>query len=118
MKKQVLILAIGSLIITTIYAQQSSDQGILEIKNWSITTNLGWSIGGPCKQVKQAMITYGFDDHQGSGWFSRDNSGTDHPYTEHYKPSWMISVKYYLNSSLSVGIFGGKTNLGKNVWLQ
>ena len=96
--------------ITASTAQESSNSGISKIKNWSVATYLGWTIGGPCKQIEESMVIYGFDDRKEGGWFS--DSHTYHPYTEHHKPSWMISVKYYMNSSFSVGIIGGKTHLG------
>jgi hypothetical protein len=110
MKKLISILLISSLYIAAIYAQQNSDQGAVKIKKWSITTHFGWSVGGPCIQMEDEMIHYGFDDHRSGGWFG--GSGTDHPYSEHQKPSWMISVKYYIKSPFSVGISGGMSNLG------
>ncbi|MCK4360572.1 MAG: hypothetical protein KAV70_02405 [Bacteroidales bacterium] len=110
MKKLILTILISSFIITASPAQKHGSSGISKIKNWSVAMYLGWKIGGPCKQIEDAMVTNGFDDHKGGGWFG--GSGTDHPYTDNFMPSWMISVKYYLKSPFSIGIVGGKTNLG------
>ncbi|MCD4679965.1 MAG: hypothetical protein K8S00_06220, partial [Bacteroidales bacterium] len=111
MKKLLLTLMISSFMITATPAQKYESPGTLKIKNWSVAMHLGWKIGGPSKQIEKAMVYYGFNDYKGgSYWFG--GSGTDHPYTENFKSSWMISAKYNLKSPFSIGIVGGKTNLG------
>lgn len=113
MKKLILTILISSFMITASTAQESSNSDIPKKKKWSVAMYMGWNTGGPCKQIENAMVTNGFDDHKGPGWINfGDNSGTDHPYTEHYKPSWMLSIKYYLKSPFSIGIVGGMANLG------
>ncbi len=101
---------ISSLIITASPAQKTEISDTLKKKNWAVAMYLGWKIGGPCKQIEDAMVTNRFDDYKGGGWFG--GTGTSHPYTDHIKPSWMISANYNLKSPFSIGIVGGKTNLG------
>ena len=110
MKKLIFTILISSFIITASPAQESQSSDIPKIKKWSVAMYLGWKIGGPGKQIKDAMVTNGFDDHSRGGWFG--GSGSDHPYTENFIPSLMISVKYYLKSPFSIGIAGGNTHLG------
>lgn len=110
MKKLLLILMISSFMITASPAQESLTSGLPKIKKLSIALYIGWYKGGPCKQIEEAMIKNGFDDHRGPGWFG--GSGTDHPFTQNYMPSWMISVKYYLKPPFSIGIIAGKAHLG------
>ena len=92
--------------------QEQGNSGTHKIKNWSIATYVGWSVGGPCKQTEEAMIINGFDDNRsGGGWFG--GYSIDHPYTERNpKPSLMISIKYYLKTPFTIGIAGGFTELG------
>ncbi len=112
MKKLIFTILISSFMIAALPAQESQSSDILKIKKWSVAMYLGWQIGGPGKQIEDAMVTNGFDCYRrGSSWFG-GSSGTDHPYTENFIPSWMISVKYYLKSPFSIGIAGGNTNLG------
>ncbi len=110
MKKLILTILISSLLITASHAQKAINSDTPQKKNWAVTMYLGWTTGGPCKQIEDAMVTNGFDDPQGGGWFG--GAGTSHPYTDHIKPSWMISANYNLKSPFSIGIVGGKTNLG------
>jgi len=110
MKKLILAILISSLIIPAAPAQETITSDIPPKKTWAVTMYLGWTFGGPCKQISDAMIANGFDDQKGSGWFG--DSDTDYPHTDHYKPSWMISANYNLKSPFSIGITGGMTNLG------
>ncbi len=110
MKKLILAILISSLIIPAAPAQETITSDVPTKKTWAVTMYLGWAIGGPCKQINDAMIANGFDDQQGSGWFG--DSDTDYPHTDHYKPSWMISANYNLESPFLIGITGGMTNLG------
>ena len=104
---------ISSLMITASPAQESLTSGLPKIKKLSIAMYVGWYKGGPCKQIEEAMIKNGFDDHRGPGWISFGNSsGTDYPFTDNYIPSWMINVKYHLKPHFSVGIVAGKAHLG------
>ncbi len=111
MKKLALTLLMSSLLITALSAQEQGNSVTPKIKNWSVATYVGWTIGCPSKQIEDAMIINGFDDYRSGGWFG--GSGTDHPYTEkNIKPSMMISIKYYLKTPFTIGIVGGYTNLG------
>jgi hypothetical protein len=110
MKKLLLTLMISSFMITASPAQKTLTSGLPKIKKFSITMYMGWTKGGPCKQIEDAMITNGFNDHRGPGWFN--SSGTDYPFTDRYIPSWMFGVKYYLKPPFSIGIVAGKAHLG------
>ena len=110
MKKLVLTLLISSLIITVSPAQKHGSSGIPKIKKWSVAMYLGWNTGGPCKQIEDAMVTSGFGDDTGPGWFS--SSGVKYPLT-HKGISWMISVKRYLKYPFSIGIFAGNIYYGE-----
>ncbi|MCK4407751.1 MAG: hypothetical protein KAV44_08760 [Bacteroidales bacterium] len=104
---------ISSFIITVSTAQESQSSDIPKLKKWSVALHLGWQIGGPCKQIEDAMVNHGFDcSKRVYGWFGSSSSVTHHPYSENFIPSWMISVKYYLKPPFSIGIAGGNTHLG------
>ena len=113
MKKLILTILISSFMITVSSAQESSNSNIPKIKKWSVVMYLGNNTGGPSKQIEDAMVTNGFDDYkQGLPWYYfGGSSGKDHPYTDNML-SWMISVKCYLKYPFSIGVAGGKTNLG------
>ncbi|MCD4664276.1 MAG: hypothetical protein K8R68_03325 [Bacteroidales bacterium] len=113
MKNLILTLLISSFLITASTAQELSNSKIPKIKKWSVAMYIGNNAGGPSKQIEEAMIANGFDDHREPGWINLgNNSGTDYPYSENFQPSLLMSIKYYLKAPYAIGIVGGYTKLG------
>jgi opacity protein-like surface antigen len=93
-----------------LFAQQNSVDS--ELRSWSISFYLGGGIGGPGRDIEDAMKATGFGKTSPAGFFG---PGKSHPFSRLEKPSWMVRAKYYLKNPFSVDISITDTHLGETL---
>ena len=85
------------LFASLIYSQELDNDIFGNQSKLSLSFYLATTVGGPSKQIENAMRTSGFND---DSWWS---SGKNYPFSRFNGIPWMIETQYRLNKSVSVG---------------
>ena len=91
-----------------VFAQEVENVVDTDRRNWSISFNIGGTVGGPAGDIEDAMILADFDKRS-PGFFG---PGKKHPFSDP-QPSWVIGVNYFFKRPFTIGMLFSNTHIRK-----